>query len=92
MGAPVILGPDIVGIDIDGRDMGGPVTGGPGIKGTEHIDIGEMGIWACPGSAQWPDVRSGLEMAETTGAVWLDIEGGPGMVGMVTGGPGGGVC
>lgn len=44
-----MLGPVIVGIDMEGRDIGGPDTGGPGIRGTDDMDMGGMGIGACEG-------------------------------------------
>lgn len=86
MGAPDMLGPVIVGMDMEGRDMGGPDTGGPGMRGTDDRDMGGRGIGA------WEGTR-GLGAAaeagtEDTEGAWLDMEGGPGMVGMV--GPGGG--
>lgn len=104
MGAPDMLGPDIVGMDMEGRDIGGPDTGGPGIRGTDDIDMGGRGIGAWFERAEGPEMR-GLEMvprgrgtvdigaadmAAWLDICWLDMEGGPGMVGMV--GPGGGVC
>lgn len=93
MGAPDMLGPDIVGMDMEGRDIGGPDTGGPGIRGKDDMDMGVRGIGAWEGMSGL-EAQMGMWTVETVAdwldICWLDIEGGPGMVGMV--GPEGGVC